>query len=67
MKSQKETNETLDLEHDLLLTREDMSYMNNERIGKDPDLGSYFDFLEAMGAFVGPAPRKVFYDAQFEL
>jgi len=67
MKSQKETNEMPDFEHDLLLTGKDISYMNKGRIDKDPDLGSYFDFLEDTGAFVGPAPGKVFYDVEFEL
>jgi len=67
MKSQKETNEMLDFERDLLLTGEDISYMNKGQEDKDPDLGSYFDFLEDIGAFVGSAPGKVFYDAEFEL
>lgn len=57
----------LNLQRDLLLTKEDMIHMNQERMDSDPDLGKYFDFLEEIEAFDGPAPEKIFYDAEFEL
>jgi hypothetical protein len=65
--SGKSKSKVLNLEKDLLLTREDMIYMNKVRMDADPDLGKYFDFLEEIGAFKGPIPEKIFYDAEFEL
>jgi len=65
--SGKSKSKVLNLEKDLLLTREDMIYMNKVRLDADPDLGKYFDFLEEIGAFEGPIPKKIFYDAEFEL
>jgi len=41
--------------------------MNKKRIDSDRDLGIYIDFVMAVGAFDGPAPEKIFYDAEFEL
>lgn len=64
---EKPKNRELNLEEDLLLSREDVAYMNQVRIDPDPDLGKYFDFLEAVGAFDGQAPEKIFYDEEFEL
>jgi len=64
--SGKSKSKVLNLEKDLLLTREDMIYMNKVRLDADPDLGKYFDFLEEIGAFGGPIPEKIFYDAEFE-
>ena len=64
--SGKSKSKVLNLEKDLLLTREDMIYMDQEEMDSDPDLGKYFDFLEEIGAFDGPAPEKIFYDAEFE-
>jgi len=64
---EKPKNKELNLEEDLLLSKEDMAYMNQVRIDPAPDLGKYFDFLEALGAFDGPAPEKIFYDEEFEL
>lgn len=64
---EKPKNREVNLEEDLLLSREDVAYMNQVRIDPDPDLGKYFDFLEAVGAFDGQAPEKIFYDEEFEL
>jgi len=65
--SGKPKGKVLNLEEDLLLTREDMAYMNKKRIDSDRDLGIYIDFVMAVGAFDGPAPEKIFYDGEFEL
>ncbi len=59
----------LDLEQDLLLSQEDIRAMRKARsVPVDTfDLSRYLNFLEAIGAFLVPAPpiRKDFPD--FEL
>ncbi len=65
-KKTRDSNE-LNLEEDLLLTKEDIEYMNQARIDHDPDLEKYIDFLMEMGAFDGPYEERTFYDEEFEL
>jgi hypothetical protein len=59
----------LDLERDLLLTGEDLRYMQKVRLEKTGkvDLGAYLDFLEQIGAFHFKKNRTKFYDCDFEL
>ena len=65
--SKKKNNEDLELERDLLLSKEDIQYMNQVKINHDPDLESYIDFLMEIGAFDGPYEERTFYDEEFEL
>ena len=65
--SKKKKNEDLDLEQDLLLSKDDIQYMNQVKINHDPDLESYIDFLMEIGAFDGPYEERTFYDEEFEL
>jgi len=65
--SKKKKNEDLDLEQDLLLSKDDIQYMNQVKINHDPDLGRYIDFLMEIGAFDGPYEERTFYDEEFEL
>lgn len=61
--------ESLDLEQDLLLTEEDVWYMEKTRFEKAGkiDLDAYLDFLEDIGAFNTPGSRVKVYPCDFEL
>ena len=59
----------LDLERELLLTDEDLRYMQKARLEKTGkvDLVAYLDFLEQIGSFKSKKSRTKFYDCDFEL
>ncbi|MBW1736354.1 MAG: hypothetical protein JRJ69_02080 [Deltaproteobacteria bacterium] len=63
----KPTNRPLNLEEGLLLSDEDMAYMEKVRMADNSDLESYIDFLMEIGAFDNPKPQETFYDEEFEL
>ncbi len=68
MNSSKEhESDGLNLEEDLLLSREDMEYMERLKAIPDSDLEAYIDFLMEIGAFDGPYEERTFYDDEFEL
>jgi hypothetical protein len=56
LNSQEKTKPHLDLEKDLRLTPEDFAAMRVRPPNDPSDLGSYIDWLEAIGAFDAP-PR----------
>jgi hypothetical protein len=60
---------SLDLERDLLLTEEDVGYMEKTRFEKAGkiDLEAYLDFLEEIGAFNTRKTQFKIYPCDFEL
>ena len=58
---------TIDLETDLSLSKEDFTAMRKKPFKKERDLKGYIDFLEAIGAFKSKKIKTKFYNAEFEL
>ena len=63
------TKMSLDLEHDLLLTDEDLRYIRKARleVAGSIDMEAYLDFLEEIGAFMVKNTRLTLFPCDFEL
>jgi hypothetical protein len=63
----KERKRSLNLEKDLVLTKEDFEAMRTLPLRDPRDLGSYLDFLDELWGSQKKEIRKRFYPEQFRL
>ena len=60
-------NKELNFEADLLISAEDIAFMEQNHVKSDPDLEAYLYFLEEIGAFESKNVKPVFFHEEFEL
>ena len=60
-------NKELNLEADLLISGEDIAFMEQNHVNSDPDLEAYLYFLEEIGAFESKKLDPVYFHEEFEL
>jgi len=64
---EKERSKDLDLENDLLLSSNDLTFMRKNNSQDAQDLESYLNFLDDIDAFESKKIKTEFYEAEFEL